>query len=409
MRAEALAAVTADLKRRPSARPQQQIILSRSSCLNPPSAYAPPSPMNCLSALRAALLVAAACSAPLIRAADADRDDAPAPSTGRIKNIGSRQAAPEVAAASDEAAQAIKRMKVPDGLEITLWAAEPMLANPVAFNFDEKGRIFVAETYRYRTSVLDIRDYMWFLEDDLSSRTIDQRTQLVRRRRFGAEGEKELGIEGEVLRLLEDTNGDGVADRSHVYADGFNSPLDGIASGVLARRGEVWFTNIPSVWKFTGKTKADTRTEISRGYGVRFNYTGHDLHGLIMGPDGRLYFSNGDRGATVKTKEGGVISVPDEGAVFRCLPGRLANGAGRDRPAQPAVARVQRIWRPAHRRQRLRPGRRGTPRARRRGWRQRLAHRLPVRAAAESRPVEQRAALASAARRSSGVPSSADL
>ena len=275
--------------------------------------------MNCLSALRAALLIAAVCSAPLIRAAEADRDDAAATSTGRIKNIGSRQAAPEVAAASDEAAQAIKRMKVPDGLEITLWAAEPMLANPVAFNFDEKGRLFVAETYRYRTSVLDIRDYMWFLEDDLSSRTIDQRTQLVRRR-FGAEGEKELGIEGEVLRLLEDTNGDGVADRSHVYADGFNSPLDGIASGVLARRGEVWFTNIPSVWKFTGKTKADTRTEISRGYGVRFNYTGHDLHGLIMGPDGRLYFSNGDRGATVKTKEGGVISVPDEGAVFRCLP-----------------------------------------------------------------------------------------
>ncbi|MBL9211840.1 MAG: HEAT repeat domain-containing protein [Opitutaceae bacterium] len=275
--------------------------------------------MNCLTALRAALLAAAVCSAPFLLAAEADSDDASAKSPRRIKDIGSRQAAPEIAAASDEAAQAIKRMKVPDGLEIKLWAAEPMLANPVAFNFDEQGRIFVAETYRYRTSVLDIRDYMWFLEDDLSSRTIEQRTQLVRRR-FGAEGEKELGIEGEVLRLVEDTNGDGVADRSSVYAGGFNAPLDGIASGVLARRGQVWFTNIPSVWKFTGKAKADTRTEISRGYGVRFNYTGHDLHGLIMGPDGRLYFSNGDRGATVKTKEGGVISVPDEGAVFRCLP-----------------------------------------------------------------------------------------
>ena len=269
--------------------------------------------------LRAALLAAVFCSALSTRAADGDGEDSRAGSAGKIRNIGSRSAQPDIAPASDEAAQAIKRMKVPDGLEIKLWAAEPMLANPVAFNFDEKGRIFVAETYRYRSSVLDIRDYMWFLEDDLSSRTIEQRTELVRRR-FGAEGEKELGIEGEVLRLLEDTNGDGVADRSHVYADGFNSPLDGIASGVLARRGQVWFTNIPSVWKFSGNTKADTRTEISTGYGVRFNFTGHDLHGLIMGPDGKLYFSNGDRGATVKTKEEGVISVPDEGAVFRCNP-----------------------------------------------------------------------------------------
>jgi quinoprotein glucose dehydrogenase len=275
--------------------------------------------MNRLFALRAALLVTVLVSTPLFRAAEGGDDGARTGAGGKIRDLGSRKAQPDIAPASDEAEQAIKRMQVPAGLEIKLWAAEPMLANPVAFNFDEKGRIFVAETYRYRSSVLDIRDYMWFLEDDLSSRTVEQRTELVRRR-FGADGEKELGIESEILRLLEDTNGDGVADKSHVYADGFNSPLDGIASGVLARRGQVWFTNIPSVWQFTGINKAETRTEISRGYGVRFNFTGHDLHGLIMGPDGKLYFSNGDRGATVKTKEGGVISVPDEGAVFRCNP-----------------------------------------------------------------------------------------
>jgi quinoprotein glucose dehydrogenase len=241
------------------------------------------------------------------------------PAIGRVLDPGSRVPIPEINPASEEAQQAVGRMQVPPGLEVKLWAAEPMLANPVAFNFDEQGRIFVAETYRYRSSVLDIRDYMWMLEDELACRTVEDRAALIRKA-FGPEGEKELSIEGEVLRLLEDSNGDGVADRSEIYADGFNSALDGIASGVLARRGQVWFTNIPSVWQFTGATKAETRTEISRGYGVRFNFTGHDLHGLIFGPDGKLYFSNGDRGATVTTKEGAVIDTADTGAVFRCNP-----------------------------------------------------------------------------------------
>ena len=278
--------------------------------------------MKCLPAFRAALLAAAVFLLPAVWAADAakdEEDDDSKVATGRIRDIGSRTAEPEIAPASEEAAQAIKRMKVPEGLEIKLWAAEPMLANPVAFNFDEKGRIFVAETYRYRSSVLDIRDYMWMLEDELAARTVEDRAKLIRNK-FGIEGEKELSIESEILRLLEDSNHDGVADKSYVYAGGFNSPLDGIASGVLARRGKVWFTNIPSLWQFTGDTKAETRNEISTGYGVRFNFTGHDLHGLAWGPDGKLYFSNGDRGANVKTKEGGTIDVADMGAVFRCNP-----------------------------------------------------------------------------------------
>ncbi|MBI5688740.1 MAG: HEAT repeat domain-containing protein [Verrucomicrobia bacterium] len=269
--------------------------------------------------LRAALAAVIFPGAALLRAAETADDDEPPVARGRIREAGTRLAAPDIAPASDEAAQALKRMQVPDGLEVKLWAAEPMLANPVAFAFDERGRILVAETYRYRSSVLDIRDYMWMLEDELACRTVEDRAALIKKA-FGPAGEKELSIEGEVVRLLADTDGDGVADRSSVYADGFNSPLDGIGSGVLARRGQVWFTNIPSLWRFQGADRAESRAEISRGYGVRFNFTGHDLHGLVFGPDGRIYFSNGDRGATVTTKEGRVLSVPDEGAVFRCYP-----------------------------------------------------------------------------------------
>ena len=230
-----------------------------------------------------------------------------------------RQPTPVIDPASEDATLAIQRFSLPQGMQAKLWAAEPMLANPVAFDFDEKGRLFVSETYRYRSSVLDIRDYMGMLELDLALRTIEDRAAL-HRKVFGAQA-KDFAIEGEVVRLVEDTNGDGVADKSRAFADGFNSELDGIASGVLARHGKVWFTNIPSLWLLEegadGKLKKD---ELLRGFGVRYNFTGHDFHGLALGHDGKIYYSIGDRGTHVKGKEGQVVDYPDEGAVFRSNP-----------------------------------------------------------------------------------------
>jgi quinoprotein glucose dehydrogenase len=226
---------------------------------------------------------------------------------------------PVVDPASDDAALALKRFSLPAGMQAKLWAAEPMLANPVAIDFDEKGRLFVSETYRYRTSVLDIRDYMGMLELDLAARTIEDRVKM-QHSVFGAQA-KDFAIESEIVRLVEDTNGDHVADKSSIFADGFNSEIDGIASGVLARHGKVWFTNIPSLWMLEegadGKVK---KNELLRGFGVRFNYTGHDFHGLALGHDGKIYYSIGDRGMHVKDKEGQIVDLPDEGGVFRSNP-----------------------------------------------------------------------------------------
>jgi len=237
---------------------------------------------------------------------------------GHLKPL-ERLTTPVINPASDEATQALSRMKVPAGLKAELWAAEPMFANPVAFNLDEKGRVFVSETHRYGSSVLDIRDYMWILEDDLANRNQDDFVAMIHRL-WGEDNVKELSKESERLMLLEDTTGAGKADKATVYATDFRSPIDGIASGVLTRRGDVWFSNIPALWKFTGHDKAETRTELLRGFGLRFNFTGHDFHGLILGPDGRIYMSIGDRGAYVKTKEGGAVDSADTGAVFRCWP-----------------------------------------------------------------------------------------
>lgn len=232
-----------------------------------------------------------------------------------------RVAAPKLAQASDEPLKAMKKFQLPAGFSVSPWAAEPLLGNPVAFAIDEKGRVFVAETFRYRSSVLDIRHYMFMLEDDLASRTTDDRIAYTKKN-FPKDWQK-LEIETEVVRLVEDKDGDGKADASSVYADGMNTMLDGINSGVLAHDGKVWCTNMPNLWQFSGLTKegkAEKRESLSFGYGVRYSFTGHDMHGLALGPDGRLYFSFGDRGAHVKTKEGKTLAFSDEGAVFRCEP-----------------------------------------------------------------------------------------
>ena len=226
---------------------------------------------------------------------------------------------PQSAPASDEPLKALKQFQLPPGFTAALWASEPLLANPVAFCFDEQGRAFVAETFRYRTSVLDIRHYMFMLEDDLASRTTDDRIAFTKKN-FPSDWQK-LEIETEVVRLVEDKDGDGRAEASSVYAGGMRTLLDGINSGVLAYNGALWCTNIPNLWRFSGLTKdgqAEKRESLSFGYGVRYSFTGHDMHGLALGHDGRLYFSFGDRGAHVQTKEGVTLPFPDEGAVFRC-------------------------------------------------------------------------------------------
>ena len=215
---------------------------------------------------------------------------------------------------------AIKQFIRPTNFNIALWASEPQLKNPVAFCFDEKGAVYVAQTYRYHTNVLDIRNYMQMYFDDLACTNVNDRIAEVRKF-LGKDGLKRLTENSEVIRKLEDTTGSGRADRSLAYAWGFTNVLDGIGSGVLSRKGKLYYTCIPSLWELDGTHSdgsAANRKSLSYGYGVRFGYTGHDSHGLRMGPDGKLYFSIGDRGLNVTNKEGKVLYQPFTGSVLRC-------------------------------------------------------------------------------------------
>ena len=226
---------------------------------------------------------------------------------------------PAIAEASEEGRQAIARFRLPAGSKMTQIAAEPMLANPVAFSFDEKGRAYVVETFRHHKGVTDIRSHMDWLEDDLASRTVADRVAMYKKHL--KEEFPTYNVEQERVRLLEDTNGDGIYDQSHVFADGFKEPEDGLGAGVLPRKGDVYFTCLPKLWllKDTNNDgKAEVRKPLLDGFGIHVGFLGHDLHGLKIGPDGRLYFTIGDRGINVKTPDGRHLNLPDTGSVMRC-------------------------------------------------------------------------------------------
>ncbi len=223
--------------------------------------------------------------------------------------------------ATREAQRAMGRFKIPDGLNIELFAADPLLANPVAFCFDERGRLFVAEAYRIGSGrgVEDNRGHMYWLDDDLAAKTVEDRVAYMKKHH--PDRVDDYTRYSDRIKLIEDSDGDGRADRANVFADGFNNIADGLGSGVLARGGVVYYTDIPHLWKLRdtdGDGHADERQSLHYGYGVHFAFFGHDLHGLVIGPDGRLYFSIGDRGFNVTTKEGKHLVNIESGSVLRC-------------------------------------------------------------------------------------------
>src|SRR5258707_196141 len=131
---------------------------------------------------------------------------------------------------SSEAAKALGSFQIKPGFRIELVAAEPMVVAPVAMAFDEDGRLFVAE----------MRDYP------------DRR-----------EENPHLGR----IRLLEDTDSDGVFDASTVYADNIAWP-----SAVACFGGGVFVAAAPEIIYLKDSHKdgaSDIRRVVFKGFGGR--------------------------------------------------------------------------------------------------------------------------------------------
>jgi len=142
-------------------------------------------------------------------------------------------------------------MTVPDGFSVQLVASEPQLMNPVAMCIDDQGRFWVTESFEYP-------------------------------RRAPGPGRDRI-------KVLEDTDRDGVVDKVTVFAEGLNIP-----SGIQVGHGGVWIANAPDLLLLKdtdGDLKADETIRVLTGFGRTDT---HELpNAFTWGPDGYLYGLNG--------------------------------------------------------------------------------------------------------------------
>lgn len=217
----------------------------------------------------------------------------------------------------------IKSFSIPDDVTVKVWADTSLTQNPSYFYFDSKGRLLVTELYRIGKGVLDIRGFSQAAAvADIEIETLNDRLQLYKNFPKEFPDNQVPGVSDRIV-LIEDTNNNGQADTAKVFADGFGQPLDGLGTGVIERDGKVYYTNIPNLWMLEDQNNdgvADKKVSLQTGFGTRVSFYGHDMHGLVWGPDGRLYWSLGDRGYDLTTKEGNSYHAPNNGAVFRADP-----------------------------------------------------------------------------------------
>ncbi|SKB02887.1 putative membrane-bound dehydrogenase domain-containing protein [Prosthecobacter debontii] len=164
--------------------------------------------------------------------------------------------------------------KVPEGMEISVWATSPMLFNPANMDVDAEGRVWVAEGINYRRH---------------SGRS----------------------REGDAIRVLEDTDGDGKADKSHVFVreKELECPL-----GVAVFDNVIVVSNAPNIIVYTDVNRdlkfdpaVDKREVLLDGFEQPQH--DHSLHAVYAGPDGRWYFSNGNCGAQFSDKSGNTFRI----------------------------------------------------------------------------------------------------
>ena len=186
-------------------------------------------------------------------------------------------AAPDPYKPSEGGSVALPRFQVPEGLEVTLWARSPMLANPTNLDIDAQGRVWVTEGVNYRV--------------------------------YNKGGKRRP--EGDRVVVLSDTKGSGQADTVATFVQdaGWTSPL-----GIAVFDNVVIVSHAPDLIKFTDVNRdgkfdpaVDKREVFLGGFGGQDH--DHSLHAIVAGPDGKLYLNSGNCGASFTDKSGKTFRV----------------------------------------------------------------------------------------------------
>jgi putative membrane-bound dehydrogenase-like protein len=157
-------------------------------------------------------------------------------------------------------------LKVYDGLKVNLFASEPMFSNPTNISVDSKGRVWVCEAYNYRNAL---------------------------------NPKNPVKKEGDRIMILEDTDGDGKADKSKVFYQGTDVNA---ALGICVLGDKVYVSCSPNVFLFTdenGDDVADKKEILFTG--IDGEQHDHGMHTFTFGHDGRLYFNMGNEGKLLLT------------------------------------------------------------------------------------------------------------
>ncbi len=244
----------------------------------------------------------------------------PGQTTGTPKTSNTSDPGPTTAEDADRAL--LSTITFPDDMVGTVFAREPNVQDPTAISIDEQNRVYIAETHRFARGVEDNRRNGHWLRDDIGSTSTADRLAMYQKHASKKPMEYYTRY-SEKIRRIEDRDGDGKCDFGQVYAEGFNDPLDGTAAGIMAFNGKVYFACIPHVWLLEDVDDdgvADKRESLQEGFGISVSLSGHDLNGFVLGPDGRVYFTIGDRAYNLKTKDGRHLYDQYAGAIFRMEP-----------------------------------------------------------------------------------------
>lgn len=240
---------------------------------------------------------------------------------------------------ADQARQGISGTFAGD-LDVSLWASDTLIADPIALDLDRQGRAHVTVTNRRRTSSLDLRNHPDWATEVLSFARVEDRAAFLREKLApsrsdsnsswltdynddGSHDWHDLTVEQEKVYRVEDTTGNNLANRSQLFYRGFNEPTSDLAGAVLHHQGAVFVGVAPDLWRLRDANQdgmADETESISSGYGVNISMSGHGMSGLTVGPYGRLYWSVGDPALNVTDSRGRRWAYPQRGAIVRADP-----------------------------------------------------------------------------------------